>query len=45
MSKFINLSGLRDKIDFLDKGKKTLLLKSAYEGAIDLSGGEIQNLC
>lgn len=44
MDKVINLSGLIDKVKSLEKGKKTLLLKSVNEEAIELSGGEMQKL-
>ena len=40
----LELSGLEDKIAALPKGADTLLVKSVYEDAIDLSGGEIQKL-
>lgn len=44
MDRVIELSGLREKIEALPKGRKTLLLKSIYDEAIDLSGGEMQKL-
>lgn len=39
----LHMSGLMEKVNSLPKGKKTILLKSIYEEAIDLSGGEMQN--
>ncbi|NLV88734.1 MAG: ABC transporter ATP-binding protein [Tissierellia bacterium] len=44
MDRVIELSGLKDKIEALPKGRKALLLKSIYDEAIDLSGGEMQKL-
>lgn len=44
VDKVLNMSGLMEKINALPKGKDTLLLKSIYEDAIDLSGGELQKL-
>lgn len=44
MNNVINMSGLNEKIKSLPKGKKTLLVKSVYEEAIELSGGEMQKL-
>lgn len=44
MNNVINMSGLNKKIKSLPKGKKTLLVKSVYEEAIELSGGEMQKL-
>lgn len=40
----LHMSGLMEKVNSLPKGKKTILLKSIYEEAIDLSGGEMQKL-
>lgn len=40
----INMSGFDSKMNSLPKGKETLLVKSVNEGAIDLSGGEMQKL-
>lgn len=40
----LNMSGLMEKIKGLPKGRKTLLVKSVYEDAIELSGGEMQKL-
>jgi len=37
-------SGLNKKIDSLPNGKETLMVKSVYEEAIELSGGEMQKL-
>ncbi|WP_160680123.1 ABC transporter ATP-binding protein [Clostridium sp. C8-1-8] len=44
IDKVIKMSGLSKKINNLEKGKDTLLVKSIYEEAIDLSGGEMQKL-
>jgi ABC-type bacteriocin/lantibiotic exporter with double-glycine peptidase domain len=44
IERVIKMSGLSRKIDNLEKGKETLLVKSIYEEAIDLSGGEMQKL-
>lgn len=44
MNKVLEMSGLMEKVESLPKGKETLLLKSIYEDAIDLSGGELQKL-
>lgn len=44
MTNVIKLSGLKEKIKALPKGEKTKLIKSVYEDAIDLSGGELQKL-
>lgn len=44
LDKVINISGFHDRINSLLKGKETLLVKSVNEGAIDLSGGEMQKL-
>lgn len=44
LDKVINMAGLESKIKDLPSGKKTLLVKSIYKEAIDLSGGEIQKL-
>lgn len=44
MDKVLNMSGLMEKVKSLEKGKKTLMLKSVYDDAIDLSGGEKQKL-
>lgn len=44
MELVLNMSGLMEKVKSLPKGKETLLLKSIYEDAIDLSGGEMQKL-
>lgn len=43
-NKVIEMSGLDNKINSLPKGKETLLVKSVNEGAVDLSGGEMQKL-
>lgn len=40
----IALAGLSDKINSLPDGIETKLVKSIYENAIDLSGGEMQKL-
>jgi ATP-binding cassette subfamily B protein len=44
MEKVLNMSGLMKKIEALPKGQKTLLVKSIYQEAIELSGGELQKL-
>lgn len=44
MDKVLNMSGFMEKVSFLPNGKKTLLVKSLYEEAIELSGGEMQKL-
>lgn len=44
MDRVLNMSGFMEKIKALPKGKKTLLVKSVYEEAIELSGGEVQKL-
>lgn len=40
----INLAGLSSKIDSLPNGINTRLIKSVFEDAVDLSGGEMQKL-
>lgn len=40
----IDLSGLKEKINSLPEGKKTLLVKSVFKDAVELSGGEMQKL-
>lgn len=44
LNKVINISGLDEKVRLLPKGLDTLLVKSVYEDAVDLSGGEMQKL-
>lgn len=44
MNRVLNLSGLMNKVKSLPKGRKTLLVKSVYDEAIELSGGETQKL-
>lgn len=44
MNSVIKMSGLKEKIDLLPHGKDTLLVKSVYKEAIELSGGEMQKL-
>lgn len=44
IDKVLNLSGLMGKINSLPEGKKTLLVKSISDKAIELSGGEMQKL-
>src|SRR5699024_9998902 len=44
MDKVIEMADLKTKIDSLPKGKETLLVKSVYEEAIELSRGEMQKL-
>lgn len=44
LAKVLNLSGFAKKVESLPKGKETLLVKSIYKDAIDLSGGELQKL-
>ncbi len=38
------MSGFMDKVKSLQKGKESLLVKSVYDEAIELSGGETQKL-
>lgn len=40
----LKLSGMYDKVQSLPEKEKTVLLKSIYEHAINLSGGEMQKL-
>lgn len=44
VDKVIKMSGLMEKVKSLEKGKDTLLVKSVYKEAIELSGGEMQKL-
>jgi ABC-type multidrug transport system fused ATPase/permease subunit len=44
VSKVIELSGLKDKINILPKGMDTFLNKDMEENGIQLSGGELQKL-
>ena len=44
LAKAIELSNLTEKINSLPNGTKTLLWRQINEGAIDLSGGEVQRL-
>lgn len=44
LNEVIELSGLSGKIDSLPNKGKTRLVKSLYEDAVDLSGGEVQKL-
>lgn len=44
LEKILKISGLDEKINSLPKGKDTLMMKSIYDEAIDLSGGEMQKL-
>lgn len=44
MNKVLIQSGFIKKVEALPKGKNTLLVKSVFEDAIDLSGGEMQKL-
>lgn len=44
MNYVLNMSGLMKKTESLPKGRKTLLVKSIYNEAVDLSGGEMQKL-
>lgn len=44
VDRVINMSGLMEKIKSLPNGKKTLLVKSVHDEAIELSGGEMQKL-
>ena len=44
MDKVIQKSDLKEKIKSLPKGRETLLVKSVYDEAIELSGGEMQKL-
>ena len=44
MDRVLNMSGLIEKTKSLPKGRDTLLVKSVYDEAIELSGGETQKL-
>lgn len=44
IASILNQVGLRSKIDRLPKGSQTRLVKSVYEDAVELSGGENQKL-
>lgn len=44
MDRVLNMSGFIEKVKALPRGKGTLLVKSVYEEAIELSGGETQKL-
>ncbi len=44
IDRVIEMSDLKEKIDILPDGKGTLLVKSVYKEAIELSGGEMQKL-
>jgi ABC-type bacteriocin/lantibiotic exporters, contain an N-terminal double-glycine peptidase domain len=44
MVNVMKLSGIYDKVQSLDKGMDTLLVKSFHDDAIELSGGEKQKL-
>ena len=44
MERVIEMSDLKKKIKSLPKGRETLLVKSVYDEAIELSGGEMQKL-
>lgn len=44
MDEVLRLSGLKGKIDSLPKGPDTLMGKSVFDDAIELSGGETQKL-
>lgn len=44
INKIIELSGLKEKVDSLEKGIDTVLMKHVYEEGQELSGGEIQKL-
>lgn len=44
LNRVLRLSGLFEKVQSLPERENTLLLKSIHDGAIDLSGGELQKL-
>lgn len=44
LSRVLRLSGLSEKIQNLPEKENTLLVKSVLDGAVDLSGGEMQKL-
>lgn len=44
IDRVIEQSGLKEKVKTLSGGRETLLVKSVYEDAIELSGGEMQKL-
>lgn len=44
LNSILYLAGLQDKVQGLTNKEKTRLLKSVYDDAIDLSGGEVQKL-
>ena len=44
VQKVLDLTGLADKVNSLPQGMETMLVKSVYEDAVDLSGGEQQKL-
>lgn len=44
MDGVLNMSGFMEKVRTLPKGKNTLLVKSVFDDAIELSGGETQKL-
>lgn len=44
MKMIIELSGLKEKINSLPNGSKTMLVKSVNKDAVELSGGEMQKL-
>src|SRR5699024_3656318 len=44
IDKVIEMADLKEKVDSLPGEKETLLVKSVYEEAIELSGGEMQKL-
>lgn len=44
MDRVLNMSGFMEKVSSLPKGRNTLLVKSVFDEAIELSGGETQKL-
>ncbi|MDV3428381.1 MAG: ABC transporter ATP-binding protein/permease [Bacillota bacterium] len=44
MNRVLFMAGLMKKVESLPKGRKTLLVKSIYDEAVELSGGETQRL-
>lgn len=44
INKVIELAGLKNKIDSLEKGIETVILKNVYHDGQELSGGEVQKL-
>lgn len=44
LSYAVSHSGIKEKVDSLPEGLNTFLVRSVYDNAIDLSGGEVQKL-